>query len=94
MDEGEGEGEGFGDEEVQFHVEMEETRDAPLINDTLTAILSQHPVMTNEMAEKLDIMISICFEHFHSLCHSNSKKQSFRDGGGVLLSLSIMPLYV
>ena len=75
-------GEGLEDEEVQFHVEMEGTRDAPLIRDTLTAIFSRRPVMTSDMAEKLDIMMSICFEHFYSLCHSNGKKQNFKHWGG------------
>ena len=68
--EGEEQGEGLQDEEMQFHVEMEE---APLISDTLTVVLSRRPVMTNDMAEKLDIMMSICFQHFYSLCHSNGK---------------------
>ena len=72
------EGEGLGDDEMQFHVEMEERGEAPLINDTLTAVLSRRPVMTSDMAEKLDIMMSICFEHFYSLCHRNSKKQYFK----------------
>jgi hypothetical protein len=69
---------------------MDETGDAPLISDTLTAVLSRRPVMTNDMAEKLDIMMSICFEHFYSLCHSNGKKQKFKlGGGGVKIDFSL-----
>ncbi len=79
--EGEEQEEGLQDEEMQFHVEMEEARDAPIISDTLVAVLSRRPVMTNDMAEKLDIMMSICFEHFYSLCHSNGKKQNFKGWG-------------
>ena len=77
---GDGEGEGPEDEEMQFHVEMEATGDAPLISDTLTAVLSRRPVMASDMAEKLDIMMSICFEHFYSLCHSNGIKLCGRGG--------------
>ena len=77
---GDGEGEGLGDEDVQFHVEMEETGDAPLISDTLAAVLSRRPVMASDMAEKLDIMMTICFEYFYSLCHSNGIRLC---GGGV-----------
>lgn len=84
LDDGEREegGEGLEDEEVQFHVEMEETRTALLISDTLMAVLSRRPVMTSDMAEKLDIMMSICFEYFYSLCHSNGKKENFKHWGG------------
>ena len=80
---GDGEGEGLGDEDVQFHVEMEETGDAPLISDTLTAVLSRRPVMSSDMAEKLDIMMTICFEHFYSLCHSNGIRLCVCGEGGI-----------
>lgn len=82
LEDGEGAegGEELGDEGVQFHIEMEETRDAPFISDTLTAVLSQRPVMTCDMAEKLDIMMCICFEYFHALCHSNGTTPNVEGG--------------
>ena len=70
---GEGEEEETGESEMQFHVEMEDAGGAPAISDVLAAVHSQRSVMTNEMAEKLDIMMSICFEYLHSCCHSNGK---------------------
>ena len=62
---------------MQFHVEMESALDgdAPVISGILTAVHSQQSVMSNDMAEKLDIMMSVCFEYLHSLCHSNGMKQ-------------------
>lgn len=72
MEEGEGE-EGQGENDVQFHVEMEEDGDTPAISDVLGAVHSHRPVMTNEMAEKLDIMMLISFEYIHACCHSNGK---------------------
>ena len=74
----EGEEEEMGESDVQFHVEME---DAPVISDVLSAVHSQRSVMTNEMAEKLDIMMSICFEYLHSCCHSNGKRPIQGVGG-------------
>ena len=73
LEEGEGEREEEGESDMQFHVEMEDAGDTPVISDVLAAVHSQRSVMTNEMAEKLDIMMSICFEYLHSCCHSNGK---------------------
>ena len=64
------------EDEVQFHVDMEEREEIPVISETLAAVHSQQPVMSNEMAEKLDIMMTLCFECLHSLCHSNGMKQN------------------
>lgn len=64
------------DEEMQFHVEMDTEGENSVVSDKLTAVHSQRPLMSNDMAEKLDIMMSICFEYLHSICHDNGKKHS------------------
>ena len=70
------EGEGQEEDVTQFHVEMEEGGEAPgVISEQLAAVHSQRPVMLNETAEKLDIMMSICFEYLHTHCHTNGTKQ-------------------
>ena len=64
------------EDEEQFHVDIEEREEVPAISEVLTAVHSQKPVMSNEMAEKLDIMMSLCFECLHSLCHSNGMEHN------------------
>lgn len=65
-----------GEEDVQFHVDMEEeNEDAPLISNALTAVHSQRSVMASDMAEKLDIMMTISFEYIHSSCHGNGETE-------------------
>ena len=72
-----------GENEEQFHVDMEEREETPVISgEVLTAVHSQQPVMLNEMAEKLDIMMSLCFECLHSLCHGNGMKHVVSGRGG------------
>lgn len=64
-----------GDEDTQFHVELEQHEDesAPLVDGKGSILLGLHysckQVMSNEQAEKLDVMMTICLQHFHKLCH-------------------------
>lgn len=64
-----------GDEDTQFHVDMEERGEecVPLVDGKGSILLGLHysrkQVMRNVQAEKLDVMMTICLQHFHKLCH-------------------------
>lgn len=63
------------DEGTQFCMELKErgAECAPPSDGKGSFPLGLHysckPVMTNEQAEKLDVMMTICLQHFHNLCH-------------------------
>ena len=64
------------DEGDQFEVELEPATAAAAAapvsgkGSTLLGLhYSQKRVMKNEQAEKLDVMMTICLEHFNRLCH-------------------------
>lgn len=61
LDAGEGEGGGGGEEEEAL---------------LLGPHYSQKQVMRNEPAEKLDVMMTICLQHFHRICHHKGSLDS------------------
>ena len=72
-------------QDTQFCVELEDgQRDlspppSPLADDPsllLGLSYSQTQMMKNEQAEKLDIMMTVCLEHFHRICHHRDGKLS------------------
>lgn len=71
---------GPGENGTQFHVDLEgegeeeEEGRVPLVDGKGPSIplglyLSVKQVMANEQAEKLDVMMTVCLQHFHDLCH-------------------------
>ena len=78
------------DEDTQFHVEIEErgAECAPPLDGKgffpLGLHYSRKQVMSNEQAEKLDVMMTICFQHFHNLCHHK--------GSILLLGSPVLPV--
>ena len=61
------------DPDTQFDVELEgvEKETSMPHSAVLGAHFSQKQVMKNEVAEKLDVMMTVCFQHFHKICHRN-----------------------
>ena len=66
-------------EEIQFHVEVEPSSTECCHDNNahshfvlnLEPSYCQQQVMTNDCAEKLDIMITLCLEHMLSICYDN-----------------------
>ena len=40
---------------------------------SLSAVYSRKQLMSNEMADKLDVMMTVAFSCLHSLCHPNGE---------------------
>ena len=49
---------------------------------TLSAVYSQKQLMSNEMADKLDVMMTVTFSCLHSLCHPNGEPSRSTGMGG------------
>ena len=64
--------------DTQFHVELNagivgEKGALPESDKCLTTVLCQKQIMSNESAEKLDIMMNISFQYIEAQCFHNSK---------------------
>ena len=64
---------GREEEEEQFTIELD-TKERhvaapPSVDLGVGVYLSRDRVMQNEQAEKLDVMMTVCLNHFHHLCH-------------------------
>ena len=55
----------------------------------LEPVYSQKRVMTNENAEKLDIMMTVLLDHLHSLCHKDGVCVCMGGGGGWHMSCAV-----
>lgn len=77
-------------DETQFHVELETSgacirgekdkdkgsESEPDDRDVLTAVHCQKQMMSNESAEKLDIMMTISFQYLEAQCFHNGELQN------------------
>ncbi len=74
-EEGVSDGEG-DDESTQFLVELDGQGKGALTGDESLFTRRYHShkqVMSNREAEKLDVMMTVCLEHFHSICHDGGE---------------------